>query len=179
MTLNVWTHMALTQSGTTSVLYMNGVPCINSGTYTVANLNRTLNYIGQSNWGGNAISNAFFDEFRIWSYTMTNQQILNSMNSTLQGSESGLLLYYKFDEGNGSTALINSATATGASFNGYLWQGVTYANSVPLSTLRLPAALLRASDHLFVSAVCVCRFIDSKLLELLCWCLLCQLNLLE
>ena len=153
----------------TSTLYMNGVPCINSGTNTVASVNRTLNYIGQSNWGGNAFANAYFDEFRIWNYTKTNQQILNSMNSTLLGSEIGLLLYYKFDEGNGSTALINSATATGASFNGYLWQGVTYANSVPLSTClafcRLCGAVLGQACRRKLASLC--RFIDAKLLELL------------
>ena len=73
------------------------------------------------------------DEFRIWNYSLTQQQLQAGMRSALQGSEAGLVLYYKFDEVAGSTAL-NSATATGSDLNGALLNGAVYGSSSPLST---------------------------------------------
>ena len=53
----------------------------------------------------------------------TQWQIQTSLGADLTGSEAGLRLYYKFDEGSGDAA--NSATATGAAFNGTLTGGTT------------------------------------------------------
>ncbi len=53
------------------------------------------------------------------------------MNSTLMGAETGLILYYKFDEGSGSVA-VNSATATGSALDGALFNSAMYGSSSPL-----------------------------------------------
>ncbi len=98
---------------------------------------RTLNFIGRSSSSsGSAAFGAMagnIDEFRIWNYSLTQQQLHVGMHSALHGSELGLLLYYKFDEGAGSTAL-NFAVATGSGFNGALHNGAAYGSSSPLST---------------------------------------------
>src|SRR6185369_9914552 len=65
------------------------------------------------------------DEVRIWSVMRTAQQIADSYNARLSGSEPGLVAYWRFDEGagqvlhdsstNGHDALLgSSAQADGA-----------------------------------------------------------------
>ena len=42
---------------------------------------------------------AVFDECRFWTKVLTDDMLLNNYNHTLSGSEDGLYLYYKLDEG--------------------------------------------------------------------------------
>ena len=118
--------MAATCSGSTLTVYVNGVSVGTSSCTAPNAVTRTVNYIGKSNWAGNPNSVANFDEFRVWNTARTQAQIQASINASLTGSESGLLLYYKFDEGAG-TVLVNSASATGAAYNGALVNSVSYA----------------------------------------------------
>ncbi|WP_196888110.1 T9SS type A sorting domain-containing protein [Aureivirga sp. CE67] len=46
-----------------------------------------------------------FDEFRIWSVPRTQEQIRENMTKKLQGSETGLLAYYQFDEPTGTSII--------------------------------------------------------------------------
>ncbi len=98
---NQWTHIAATLSGTTATIYINGVA---SGTSTFstppANVTRNNCYIGKSNWGGgDAYSNAVFDELRIWNTAKTQTEIQTSMYRQLIGTESGLVTYCNFNQG--------------------------------------------------------------------------------
>jgi hypothetical protein len=113
-----WNHWAVTFDAVTKErkIYLNGT--------VVANDVSSSNFIGTGNLkigrAYNANNNNFsgnLDEVRIWNAVRTGTEINANMNSCLSGSESGLLAYYKFEDGTGSTTL---ADATSNSNNGTL-----------------------------------------------------------
>jgi hypothetical protein len=125
--LNQWSHIAATLSGTTATIYINGVASGSANFPVPANVIRNNNYIGRSNWGwGDPAPSASFDDLRIWNVAKTGAEIQASMNNELVGNESGLVAYFKFNEGvscgsnTAITTLVNSATATGSAYNATL-----------------------------------------------------------
>ena len=125
--LNQWSHIAATLSGNTATIYINGVASGTSFFPIPANVIRNNNYIGRSNWGwGDPAPDASFDDLRIWNVAKTDAEILASMNNELIGNESGLVAYFKFNEGvpcgnnTAITTLVNSATLTGSAYNATL-----------------------------------------------------------
>ena len=131
ISLNTWTHLAATFSGGSMTLYMNGVQ-VGTSSQTVNSVTRTNNFIGRSNWANDGNFSGNIDELRIWNYARSQAQIQASMSAALYGSESGLILYYRFDEGAGSTAT-NWATATGSASNGALYLSALYSGGAPIS----------------------------------------------
>ncbi len=122
---NEWVHLAASVSGTTCVIYTNGVV---AGTGTVempANVVRTSNKIAASNYPGEQNANVMLDEIRLWSVARSGSQILSSMNQRLTGTEDGVVAYWHFDEGTGTTA----ADATGHGFTGTLVNGPSWVSS--------------------------------------------------
>jgi len=74
----VWTHMAVTQSGSVAILYINGVEVGRNTamTLTPSSLgNTTQNYIGKSQWSADPILNGSVDDFRIYSKALTPAEI--------------------------------------------------------------------------------------------------------
>ena len=131
--LNVWVHLAASFSGSAVSLYMNGVAS-GSGSGTVPNSTRSMNYVGHSEWSADGGTTGFIDDFRIWSVARTQAQVAASMNQSLAGNEAGLQLYYRFDEASGATVAVNSANSTGSSLNGAITSATTYTQGiVPLS----------------------------------------------
>ncbi len=123
--LNKWTHLAITQSGTTLTGYINGVSVLTTTITAPANVTRNSCLIGKSNYTGDANSNMSLDEFRIWNYARSTTQILGSMNTEMLGSEPGLVAYYNFNQGNPNTSnagvstLLNE-TSSLSTYNGTL-----------------------------------------------------------
>ena len=124
ISLNTWTHLAITQSGTTLTGYVNGVSVLTTTITAPANVTRNSCFIGKSNYG-DANSNMSIDEFRIWNYARTTLQIQSSLNTELVGNETGLVVYYNFNIGTpnavntGRTTVFNEALAN--TFNGTLY----------------------------------------------------------
>ena len=122
--LNKWTHLAITQSGTTLTGYVNGVSVLTTTITAPANVTRNSCFIGKSNYG-DANSNISLDEFRIWNYARSTLQIQGSMNTELVGNESGLTVCYNFNIGTpnadnaGKTTVFNEALAN--TYNGTLY----------------------------------------------------------
>ena len=52
-----------------------------------------------SNSNGTSKYTGYIDECRIWAKALTDEDIMDNYNRTLSGSEDGLFLYYKLDEG--------------------------------------------------------------------------------
>ena len=108
LTTNTWYHVAGVYDGTQIHVYVNGV-LENS-----ANVSGTL--ITSSNemkiGGGLANNSEFFPgdiaEVRIWNIARTTEQIAENYNKQLSASDSGLVIYYQFNEEAGDTAY-NSA----------------------------------------------------------------------
>ncbi len=107
--LNKWYHVAYVVTTTGYTLYVNGIQQGTgtfSGTPLFSNAHHYI-YVGP-NFNGSV------DEVRIWNTARTQDQIQSNMCKKLAGSESGLVIYWKFDEGTGTT-IANSATASGYS----------------------------------------------------------------
>ncbi len=75
---SVWYHVAYTQTGSTAVIYLNGVSSISGGSqYILNNVNHSINFLGNLNWAGYAPSNAEFDEVKIWNRALTAAEVLS------------------------------------------------------------------------------------------------------
>ena len=116
LSLNQWSHVAATLNGTTATIYVNGVAA-GSATFPVpANVSRSNCFIGKSQWGDPNFDGKM-DELRIWSVAKTTSEIQASMNSELVGTESGLVLYYNFNQGTAGGTNTGLSTATDRTSN--------------------------------------------------------------
>lgn len=80
------------------------------------------------------------DEFRIWNVARAGSEIAGSLNARLAGNESGLVAYYRMDDGSGSLTLIDASINAN---NGTLSNGVLrVAAAVPACGLATQTNLL-------------------------------------
>ena len=114
--LNRWSHVAMTRSLNGVVrVYVNGEVLAVSGT------NNPNGITGEVRIGGHTgirFLNGKIDEFRFWSPVRTQAQIQASMRNSVPTNSSGLLIYYKFDQGvsnaiNTSTNVVLDQTVSG------------------------------------------------------------------
>ena len=157
---NTWTHVAVVHSVNTVQFYMNGqlIPSsLTSGTaFNGFQASTEPVRIGTyRRLDGALVSTPIgnIDDVRMWHTARSAAQIAANYNTTLTGNEAGLYGYWKLDEsgsGGGITA-VNSATATGATFNGTSVGAVAFVNnttvlnSTPICT---PALWLQADGTL-------------------------------
>lgn len=127
--LNTWTHIAAVYNGTTMSVYANGT-LLNSQAYT-GNFPVSAN---QTNIGSRVGGTEYFtgniDDVRVWNYSRTLEQINSSKNCELQGTETGLVGYYKFNQGtdqanNSSITSLIATTGTNGTFSGFALNGAT------------------------------------------------------
>lgn len=116
--------------------YYSGMYTSNSSTYSVDVDSTAPLLLGAA--GDSATNDNFFtgciDEIRIWNLERTSQQMLEYMNTSLTGTEPGLVGYYTFSNGNGTDS---SPTANYASPSGYM-QWVT--PGAPMGTTSPPSS---------------------------------------
>lgn len=115
MALGAWTHLAGTFDGSTIRLYINGTLAASKahgGDVSDVDGLQFCRFGNSDNFLHGAI-----DEVRIWNVVRTGPQIAEAFNRTLTGSETGLVGYYRFDEGVGQT-LIDSSLSGNDGFLG-------------------------------------------------------------
>ena len=108
--LNQWQHVAATYDGTSMKIYIDGeLVAQNNITLTIGNANNSNLLIGESPGYPGRVFNGKIDEVRIWDVARTQSQIQGTMNTVLTSeyystSDSGLVGYWRLDEGTGQTA---------------------------------------------------------------------------
>ncbi len=113
----VWQHIAWIYDGSAITLYVNG-NFIGSKAASGNFVGETVTFaIGKSILGGfNFVYGGRVDEISAWNIALTQTQIQDIMNDELTGTESGLQLYYKFnqgDPGGDNTAITKLISETG------------------------------------------------------------------
>ncbi|HWK05041.1 MAG TPA: cellulose binding domain-containing protein [Puia sp.] len=116
MPTGVWTHMAVTQSGTVAILYVNGVEVGRNTNITLRPSglgNTTQNWIGKSQWNDPTLSGKV-DEFRIYSRALSAAEISNLAFLLLPPATPANL---SATAGNNQVTLNWTAAAGGTSYN--------------------------------------------------------------
>ena len=110
--LDTWTHLAVTLSGSTGTLYVNGA-AVDTNTSMTLNPSSmgstTQNYIGRSQWSPDPYLDAVVDEFQIYDYALTAAQIQALLTSAAGSTGGGNVAWYRFDEAAGDVAEDSSA----------------------------------------------------------------------
>lgn len=118
LTLNAWNHVAATFDNGVIRLYVDGMLVGTSGTasFTSLPLGTSTVSIGEDRiQGGAEYFQGEMDEIRIWSTAKSESEILANKDKCLDGTETGLELYYNLNE---NTALV--ATDLAGANNGTL-----------------------------------------------------------
>jgi len=90
----IWTHYAVTRDGTGALkIYVNGALDATARSALMAPFN--IGLLGQTSAG---VSNARFDDIRIWSVARSGSQIASGMTGYVDPASAGLERLYRFDD---------------------------------------------------------------------------------
>ncbi len=132
---NNWNHIACTYDGSLVRMYLNSIYVDSmhaSGSLQTSTL--PLRFGKRAGAGSyNCYFDGKLDEARIWNIALSHQEIQNFMNCNPTGSEAGLVGYWNFEEGLGSTQVIDQ-TSNG---NDGIIYGASYNTNVPLQSCNL------------------------------------------
>jgi hypothetical protein len=98
--VNEWTHIALvlTALNGEQIIYQDGVQVVAESVSSLTDA--TQSSVLRIGLGANVV----LDDFRIWNYARTQEEIQADMNREIFGVEEGLVGYWRFNEGEGTTA---------------------------------------------------------------------------
>lgn len=170
LTEGAWSHVAVTLGNNAASLYVNGV-LVDASSSMIArpiDFKPMFNYIGKSQFTVDPLLNGHVDDFRIYNYALTAQDIENLYNKTLSLEDCGNncieeVTYgpipandvLKFNFNNTSSAL----TAFVYDVNGRLLLNKTITNSKELNVSKLPSGMyilkLNQADKIAVKKLLV------------------------
>ncbi|OIQ27136.1 MAG: hypothetical protein BM564_13270 [Bacteroidetes bacterium MedPE-SWsnd-G2] len=150
LSLDTWYHLAATFDGTDMKIFVDGVEIVSQSVNGLFIGNSSSNLV-IGNWanGTGRNINATIDEIRIWDIARTETELLNSSASSLELPQTGLRVYYKFNQGmaNEDNAAENTLTDELGAVTGDLLNFAlsgTESNWVGDSALSLTEATLNS-----------------------------------
>jgi len=128
-----WHHVAVVHDGkNTQTVYVDGEAKAPKGTWTLATV-ATYCKIGCRIDTAVEFFPGVIDEVRIWSVARTDNEIKDSMKTSLKGDEPDLVGYWKFDEGSGETTADATGNNDGKLVNDPKW----VASDVPVKPYQV------------------------------------------
>lgn len=127
---NGWHHFALVKSSTDTLLYVDGVLAGTRGAAIPNPAASTPFRIGRQYGTYNEYWPGYLDEVRVWNVARSAGEIQANVSNRLSGAETGLVGYWRFDEGSGAVVADSSPVGNFGSFqNTPVWipSGVTNA----------------------------------------------------
>ncbi|MDI6449614.1 LamG-like jellyroll fold domain-containing protein [Anaerobaca lacustris] len=144
-----WFHLAVTYNRATGELrlYKNGevFHSFSGDSGTNSYWTSGSAQIGNSLMSGDRHWNGLIDEFRVWNRARTEAEIREAMNVELLGDEQGLIAYWKFNEGEGTTAFDSSPNEHHGTIVGATWTTAA-APVMPAGFAYAPVPANRATD---------------------------------
>ncbi|MDX1952258.1 MAG: FG-GAP-like repeat-containing protein [Verrucomicrobiota bacterium] len=127
--LDTWHHVAASSDGTNIWLYVNGE--LKATAAVAADFNPTA---AGTRFGGEVCCGNYFpgllDNIRVWNKALSGADILANLNTTLTGTEPGLIGLWNFEEGTGTTV----ADATAQNRAGTLANNVNWVAAGPVGS---------------------------------------------
>lgn len=119
ITPNQWVHLTVTYDGTTVRLYVDGILSVSANTSHAPNPSATM-FIGARGDGGTPdfFTYGQLDDVRFWNRALTAAEVLANKDCELKGTQSGLVAYYTFNQGNAGNANAGVTSLTDATGNG-------------------------------------------------------------
>ncbi len=104
--LNEWTHLTLRLTGNIGWAYINGSLKKYGLLQQPPDISRSVDYIGRSNWSGDKMADVLLDEFRLYKTAIDPAVIKAHYRKEIAdpGSDTNLIVYYNFNEGQGEVA---------------------------------------------------------------------------
>ncbi|NUR59080.1 MAG: alpha-L-arabinofuranosidase [Catenulispora sp.] len=141
-----WSHLAVTLSGTTATLYVNGSAV---ATNTAMTLNpsglpaTTQNYIGRSQWAPDPYLDGCVDEFQIYDRALSAAEVASLQTSAGGAAGGGNVAWYRFDEAKGAVAVDSSGKGANGTIELFAndWTEVTDGGAVATAVLDAAAGL--------------------------------------
>jgi len=132
-----WVYVAAIADGAgNGYIYWNGVLKASGPVLVPNTLARTNQYIGKSNWSGDAYFNGMLDEVRIYSRSLSQTEIQEHKNGTFNNN-TDLKALWHFDEKSGTTAYDSSS----------------FGNNASLVKNTTPVRIASVADPVFSSAL--------------------------
>ncbi len=106
--INTWHHVAYVYDGANQILYVDGIPVATTPTMGAVTSGPSMNsglVIGARYTQNAQYATAIYDDVRIWNVARSQAELQAAMNTSLTGTEPGLVAYYIFEDGIGSTTV--------------------------------------------------------------------------
>ena len=106
-----WYHVALTISGGTVNVFLNGVSEATASKSVTVNNDDWFSLGQEWDTAPSDFYDGKLDEVRVWNDVRTEAEIRSNMCKTLAGNEDGLVAYYKMTDGSGTSLTDNSTNS--------------------------------------------------------------------
>ena len=108
-----WTHITLRLTAHMAWVYINGEFVKLGLLHQPDDTGRSIDYIGRSNWANDSYADMLMDEFRLYKTALEPEVIAAHYRYGLENpqSDTNLIVYFKFDEGEG--AVISDSSSYG------------------------------------------------------------------